>query len=631
MGNAFGEKRFDADGDSTSTNFMSEERLLRFQSDENNNVDTQYRMSMHDRGDDISRTGSSNSEKVPPNLLLHHQSSPGDVHSCGNSTTTSDRSKSNSCSSNNHNTSSEDEFSRALEKLQNTPKIFRWHDSPEGTGFNLLNAGMAFSATSMIYFSTALLDLAEEVAGCETYDEVNNESGDDDYECDGEVWGFLKPSSLVSTAGTFISLGSALVLPFIGAVIDHTDHRRQIGEYSMYGLIALNIIGIAICKSAFIPMVIVFVLIGFFSAVHMLVATAYLPDLNMDDTQMSKYSSFYNIIFFISMFVFQALVFAFDIGFDLNNVATCRVSQMLVTLSLVLFCVYPWRHLFTNRKRLHEVPQGRSLTTTGFQSIFVTMKDIHCNFPDLRTYIISATCYNSAVGALMAVSTTYMLDELGMSSLEITATFFVVFTCAVPGSVAAKYSIAKFGPMMSYRIGLAGWIGTTLLAVIFLRKSDDGSLYWISGFAVAWGFVYGFKDPVDTTIFTTIIPRGRETELMDINALSTGCLVWAPTLSFTILNEKGLSMHFCLASLAFYFKTAMVISLWMNKYEDVVQHARQYDVDHSLSYRRMPNNDDDVDNDGIAGSETLIFDGDDDVDGDDEDEEESVQPLLMSV
>ena len=65
----------------------------------------------------------------------------------------------------------------------------------------------------------------------------------------------------------------------------------------------------------------------------------------------------------------------------------------------------------------------------------------------------------------------------------------------------------------------------------------------------------------------------------------------------------------------------------MNKYEDVVQHARQYDV----SYRRMPNNDDDVDNDGIAGSETLIFDGDDDVDGDDEDEEESVQPLLMSV
>ena len=91
---------------------------------------------------------------------------------------------------------------------------------------------------------------------------------------------------------------------------------------------------------------------------------------------------------------------------------------------------------------------------------------------------------------------------------------------------------------------------------------------------------------------------------MDINALSTGCLVWAPTLSFTILNEKGLSMHFCLASLAFYFKT-----------------ARQYDVDHGLSYRWMPNNDDDE----IAGSETLIFDGED------EDEDESVQPLLMSV
>ena len=69
----------------------------------------------------------------------------------------------------------------------------------------------------------------------------------------------------------------------------------------------------------------------------------------------------------------------------------------------------------------------------------------------------------------------------------------------------------------------------------------------------------------------------------------------------------------------------------MNKYEDVVQHARQYDADHGLSYRRMPNDDDDIDNDGIAGSETLIFDGDNEVDGEDEDEEEIKQPLLMSV
>ena len=64
-----------------------------------------------------------------------------------------------------------------------------------------------------------------------------------DDECDSEVWGFLKPSSLISSAGTFIALGSALLLLLVGAVIDDTDYHRQIGEYSMHGLIVLNAIG----------------------------------------------------------------------------------------------------------------------------------------------------------------------------------------------------------------------------------------------------------------------------------------------------------------------------------------------------------------------------------------------------
>ena len=82
----------------------------------------------------------------------------------------------------------------------------------------------------------------EEVAGCKPYscDGQNGSSSSMDDECDGEVWGFLKPSPPVSSARKFLALGSALFLLLVGAVIEDTDYRHQIREYLMYGLIVLG-------------------------------------------------------------------------------------------------------------------------------------------------------------------------------------------------------------------------------------------------------------------------------------------------------------------------------------------------------------------------------------------------------
>ena len=91
-------------------------------------------------------------------------------------------------------------------------------------------------------FIHSVTRFGEEVAGCKPYscDGQNGSSSSMDDECDGEVWGFLKPSPPVSSARKFLALGSALFLLLVGAVIDHMDYRRQIREYLMYGLIVLG-------------------------------------------------------------------------------------------------------------------------------------------------------------------------------------------------------------------------------------------------------------------------------------------------------------------------------------------------------------------------------------------------------
>ena len=444
---------------------------------------------------------------------------------------------------------------------------------PEATGFNLFIAGQACLTTSFIYFSTALLELAELQAGCHNMDDDNDDP------CESKVWGLLKPSSLITAISTFVSLGSSLILPVVGAVIDHTSYRKNVGEVTAYMLIALNAVGIAISEATFPFMIAVFVLNGYLFSIHSCVASAYLPDLKLSSPEMSRYSSYFNLLSFIFIQLFLSVVFGFQTGFDLCDINTSRTAQTVVVPSLIVFWIYPWRYLFTSRPQLQVVPEGRSLLSTGFISAGKLAVFLNESFPDLRDFIISMMFSSAGFGAMLAISTTYMKEQLDMSTMQIAATFFTATSSAGPGSLASKYVNKRYDPLISYRLYNVVFVLTTSLAVFMLR--DEDMWFLIYPFSVVWGFTFGFKGPVDITIYTTIIPHGRASEMMGIKALCVGALTWAPTLLITLLNEySGVSMNYCLALLSLFFFIAVVVSLRIESYKMAMNHAKKYDRDH---------------------------------------------------
>ena len=139
---------------------------------------------------------------------------------------------------------SEDEDNRehnvAFRWSSKLPSIFQYDGIPEASAIYLYNVGEGFFITGSVYFSTALLHLGDQVAGC------NDLDLDDDEDCDLKIWGLLKPSSLTATCAIIVSLGSSLAMPLIGAIIDHTRHRKSVGKWAAYSIIICNAISIAI-------------------------------------------------------------------------------------------------------------------------------------------------------------------------------------------------------------------------------------------------------------------------------------------------------------------------------------------------------------------------------------------------
>ena len=355
-------------------------------------------------------------------------------------------------------------------------------------------------------------------------------------------------------------------MPVVGAVIDHTPHRKKIGMGLSLALIICIAASISICEETFEIMIFLFCLFGFLFQAHGITASAYLPDLAFDHDEMGKYSARFSAIEFVSIIVFFGVVLAFSWAVDVGDVGTATVSQAVATAGLIVVWTFAWKYLFTTRPELHKLPDGESMITTGFSSVFETFLEMKRDFPDLLTFWCSLALTQASTGSLFAVSTTYMDEELEMTTEEISGAYVAFLIFAIPGTAVSTWAQNALNPLRSFQVCLLLWIIVTGTACFVLRGEDMRHYIYI--FTSIWGILYGWKQCAAVTVYTTIMPRGRETELMGVKSLAGGAVEWAPTLIFTIMNEQGIELYYCLSSLLIFLVLAYYVSLSIKSFED---------------------------------------------------------------
>jgi hypothetical protein len=103
-----------------------------------------------------------------------------------------------------------------------------YHGNQEALGWALDAVGRAVAFIGAgAFLSTALLRLAKEAAGCEVDPPPGSNKVPD---CDGRVYG-IRPSSLLTTYTIVVGVVSATLMPFMGAIVDYTPHRRKTGRW----------------------------------------------------------------------------------------------------------------------------------------------------------------------------------------------------------------------------------------------------------------------------------------------------------------------------------------------------------------------------------------------------------------
>lgn len=223
---------------------------------------------------------------------------------------------------------------------------------------------------SNVFLSTSLITLAKRSVGC-----VDGE------QCSGEVYGF-RPSSLITIIATISGVLSALVLPFIGAIVDYTKHRKLLGGIVATVLISVQAIQIGTVEATWFPMAILQALNGFFYQALTLAAYAYLPEIKraVGEKTMTKYSSSFYMWMFLCESVYLMVVIGISMGLKADDVLTGQLGQAIDVLVSGYFYALGF-YFFTQKDPRRVLPEGTSLFFAGFKQVCVTTKGIFQHYP----------------------------------------------------------------------------------------------------------------------------------------------------------------------------------------------------------------------------------------------------------
>mmetsp|Transcript_28295 Transcript_28295/g.41804 ORF Transcript_28295/g.41804 Transcript_28295/m.41804 type:complete len:494 (-) Transcript_28295:219-1700(-) len=417
-----------------------------------------------------------------------------------------------------------------------------------------------------VFLSTSIINIAKKEAGC-TADE----------ECQERIYG-LKPSSFLTTYGTIVGLTSAVCLPILGAIMDHTKHRKLVGQVTAIIQLTCIFVQIFVNESNWFYLgVLVQIISGFIGWMHTVTVFAYLPELTNDENLLVSWTANFHMLQYLAMLLFLAYMLGllYATGYSDDPVLSNRsamISCFVITAPLFLIT---WTRLMKPRDALQQLPSSSSIWTIGFKQVYHTCQKLVTTkeYRAIMWFFLNVMVVEAAQTSIATICLTYMTNVLQMTSDENGIAIMILFIGAAIGTIVGEKLVkwTRINPIQSNQLSqIISAVNTSLAALILTGPGQQALAYVV---AAIWGIGVGWKITIERFIVCQIIPKDQDAEFMGFYLFASQILVWLPTLVFTAMNEAGVSQRIGLLSLTLFFVAGVGFLCMMGSYEEAVTSA----------------------------------------------------------
>ncbi|MGY1633231.1 MFS transporter [Geodermatophilus sp. SYSU D01186] len=360
----------------------------------------------------------------------------------------------------------------------------------------------------------------------------------------------IPPGSWFSYVLSLSVVLQVLVLPLTGAVADRTGAKRQmLAGFAALGALATTGL-FFVADGRYLLGAALFVLANISFGAATVVYYSWLPDLAGPDERDAVSSRGWAF-----GYVGGALLLAVHLGLVLG-----APSLGLTTGEAVRICLATaglWWGGFTvftvSRLRNRPVRASAAVSGSGFRQLATTLREMRA-FPLTLWFLGAYLLFNDGVQTVIALSATYATEELGLDQSVLTGAILMVQVVAIAGALGLGRLAGRYGAKRVVLGSLVAWIGV-LLAAFFLQEGAVAQFYAL---AAVIGLVQGGTQALSRSLFSQLIPAGKEAEYYGFYEISDRGTSWLGPLAFGLTYQLTGSYRYAIVSLVVFFVAGFV-------------------------------------------------------------------------
>lgn len=384
----------------------------------------------------------------------------------------------------------------------------------------------------------------------------------------------IRASSVLTVASLIVGITAGVTMPFVGALVDHTNHRKVMGTISAAVVVISVGLQVMLNEETWIFVFIMEIIGGYFLIMHQVCTMAYLPDLSHDLSEMGHYTARLMMNQYLFQGVFTTLIIAVSFTVFTGPTGNLQTAQLAAGLSCgigVILFGYSWTFLFRKRPKLRDIPEGSNIFTSGFKQLITTSKLVFKDYKALKWFMIALLFSPEAgAGVVLAIAVTFLTFFVDMDVKEIAVVSLIMLFCNIPGALVSKKMCRLINPLNSFRCAEIMFATVNALiagTVTGSTQKDKNLVYFYAGLV---GVAFGWMFPSQRTVAVALIPKGQETEIMGLISFFGQIIGWLPVFVFTAMNENGVSMSWGLSSVSFFLMTSFFCTLFCGNFDDAV-------------------------------------------------------------
>ena len=399
-------------------------------------------------------------------------------------------------------------------------------------------ANSTFSTTVItLFLGPYLTDVAQQAAG-----------SDDGFV---RILGLdIRATSVFAFAAGLSVLLQVFVLPYVGAVADRTERKRfLLALFAYIGSIATMLM-FFIHGDNWLYGVLILLIANVAFGASIVVYNSFLPDIAEPDERdgVSSRGWAWGYVGGAALLILNLVFFLGHDSFGVSTSMAVRLCLLSAGLWWAGFTLIPLKALATVMPRPTHIDALDGAVSSSFRQLFSTLKGMRA-FPVTLLFLVAYLFYNDGIQTVIALSAVYGSEELGLGQTPLIVAILIVQVIAIFGALALGRLAYRVGAKKVVLWSLVMW--TLVIVGAFFLPRGSSTLFYV--LAALIGFVLGGSQALSRSLFSQLIPGGKEAEYFGVYEISERGTSWIGPIVFAVVNQITGSYRLALIALIVFF------------------------------------------------------------------------------